>query len=77
MKIELKTFCAEIVNDHDSLAREQALYKSLPQLSNITQQEILDNYLQIKKDIQNITHSEMERILDTPELGDLIIKKDA
>ena len=76
-KIELKTFCAEIVNDHDSLAREQALYKSLPQLSNITQQEILDNYLQIKKDIQNITHSEMERILDTPELGDLIIKKDA
>jgi len=76
-KIELKTFCAEILNDHDSLAREQALYKSLPQLSNVTQQEILDNYLQIKKDVQNIIQAEVERILDTPELSDLIIRKDA
>jgi hypothetical protein len=74
-KIELKTFCAEILNDHDSLANEQALYKSLPQLSSVTQQEILDNYLQIKKDVQSIIHNEIERILDTPELGDLIIKK--
>ena len=74
-KIELKTFCAEILNDHDSLANEQALYKSLPQLSNVTQQEILDNYLQIKKDVQSVIQNEMERILDTPELGDLIIKK--
>jgi hypothetical protein len=74
-KIELKTFCAEILNDHDSLADEQARYKSLPQLSNVTQQEILDNYLHIKKDVQNIIQNEMERIMDTPELGDLVIKK--
>ena len=76
-KIELKTFCAEILNDHDSLANEQALYKNLPQLSNVSQQEILNNYLQIKKDVQNIIQNEMERLLDTPELGDLIIKKDS
>ena len=74
-KIELKTFCAEILNDHDSLANEQALYKSLPELSNVTQQEILDNYLQIKRDVQSIIQNEIERILDTPELGDLIIKR--
>ncbi len=74
-KIELKTFCAEILNDHDSLANEQALYKSLPQLSNVTQQEVFDNYLQIKMDVQGIIQNEMERILDTPELEDLIIKK--
>ena len=76
-KIGLKTFCAEIINDHDSLASEQALYKGLPQLSNVSQQEILDNYLQIKKDVQAIIQNEMERILDTPELEDLIIRKDA
>jgi hypothetical protein len=75
-KIELKTFCAEIINNHDSLAQEQTIYKSLPVLSNVNQKEILDNYLQIKKDIQNIIRNEMERMLDTPELGDLIIKKD-
>ena len=76
-KIKLKTFCAEILNDHHSLASEQALYKGLPQLSNVSQQEILDNYLQIKKDVQAIIQNEMERILDTPELEDLIIRKDA
>jgi hypothetical protein len=76
-KIELKTFCAEILNNHDALAREQSVYKSLPMISNVNQKEILDNYLQIKKDIQIILQSEMERILDTPELGDLIIRKDA
>jgi hypothetical protein len=74
-KIELKTFCAEIIKDHDALAREQTMYKGLPQLSNVSQKEILDSYLQIKKDVQNILQAEMERMLDTPELGDLIIKK--
>jgi len=74
-KIELKTFCAEILNDHDTLAQEQAQYKSLPVLSNVNQREILDNYLHIKKDIQNIIQNEMVRMLDTPELSDLIITK--
>jgi YWFCY protein/Type IV secretory system Conjugative DNA transfer len=76
-KIELKTFCAEIINDHDALAEEQILYKGLPQLSNVSQKEILDNYLQIKKDVQSIIQTETERMLDTPELADLIIRKDA
>ncbi len=74
-KIELKTFCAEILNDHDALAQEQVTHKSLPVLSNVTQKEILDNYLQIKKDVQTILQTEMERILNTPELENLIIKK--
>jgi hypothetical protein len=75
-KIELKTFCAEIINDHDTLAREQSVYKVLPVISNVSPKEILDNYLQIKKDVQAIIQSEMERMLDTPELGDLIIRKE-
>ena len=51
-------------------------FQSLPQLSNVTQQEILDNYLQVKKDVQNIIQNEMAGILDTPELCILIIRKD-
>ena len=74
-KIELKTFSAEIVNDHEALSREQAAYKNLPVISKVTQKEILENYLQIKKDVANIIHTEMERMLDTPELTDLIIKE--
>jgi len=74
-KIELKTFCAEIINDHEALSHEQEAYKGLPTISNISQQEILNNYLQIKKDVQEILQMEMERMLDTPELESLIIKK--
>ena len=75
-KIELKTFCAEILNDHDAIVQEQRAYKDLPVVSNVSQKEILDNYLQIKKDVQTILQTEMERMLDTPELTDLIIRKE-
>lgn len=74
-KIELKTFCAEILNDHSALANEQETYRNLPTISNVTIQEIMNNYLQIKKDVQMILQTEMERMLDTPELTDLIIRK--
>lgn len=74
-KIELKTFCGEILNDHAELAREQAAYKDLPQVSLVSPKEILENYLTIKKDVQTIVETEMERMLDTPELTDLIVRK--
>lgn len=74
-KIELKAFCAEVRNDHDTLAKEQALYKELPVISNTKPSDVLKNYLQIKKDVTVIVQTEIERMLDTPELTDLIIKK--
>lgn len=74
-KIELKTFCSEILNDHEALSKEQAAYKNIPVISEVSQKDVLENYLQIKKDIQTILQSEMERMMDTPELESLIIKK--
>ncbi len=74
-KIELKTFCCEIINDHARLKAEQGNYSDLPVISPVTQTEVLENYLQIKKDIQYIMQTEMERMLDTPDLSDLIIQK--
>lgn len=73
-KIELKTFCAEIVNDHEILRKEQAGYKDLSVISEINQRQVLDNYLQVKKDIQTIIQTEIERMMDTPDLELLIIK---
>ena len=75
-KIELKTFCSEILNDHEGLGKEQAAYKDLPVISKVTPQDVLANYLQIKKDIQATLQLEMERMMDTPELESLIIKKE-
>ncbi|MGN6601370.1 MAG: conjugal transfer protein MobC [Ginsengibacter sp.] len=74
-KIELKAFCADIINDHGALAKEQALYKELPAISKMRTSDVSKNYLQIKKDVTTIVQTEIERMLDTPELTDLIIKK--
>lgn len=76
-KIELKTFCAEILNDLQAIAREQVAYKNLPEASAVSQKDILENYLAIKKDVQTIVQTEMERMLDTPELTDLLIRKES
>ncbi|MDE3212723.1 MAG: mobilization protein, partial [Bacteroidota bacterium] len=56
--------------------KEQAAYKDLPVISKVTPQDVLANYLQIKKDIQATLQLEMERMMDTPELESLIIKKE-
>jgi hypothetical protein len=74
-KIELKTFCCEIINDHNGLAQEQTTYKEIPKVSNVTQREVLDNYMRIKKDVTEIVSNEIERMMDTPQLSDLIITK--
>jgi len=72
-KIELKTFCAEIVNDHKTLAAEVVSYNEIPKISNVTQKVALENYSQVKKDVLDIIQNEIERMLDTPDLTDLII----
>lgn len=40
------------------------------------QADVLMNYLQIKKDIGMIVQTELKRMLNTPELEDLISKKE-
>lgn len=50
-------------------------YRSLPQFYTISRQVINDNYLQIKKDILNIIETEIDRMLNTPEMETVMIKK--
>ena len=57
-KIELKAFCCEIVNDHQLLKKELADYKDLEVVSNVEQQLITDNYLEIKKEVAAIIENE-------------------
>lgn len=53
-KIALKTFHAEILNDHAAIKKETDKYKQIPSVRNVSAQEIQQNYLQIKEDIQDI-----------------------
>ena len=76
MKIALKTFHCEIVNDHDAIKAEEAAYKPIPQVREITQKEIEANYLRIKEEVLQIINTEMERIYDTPELAHLLVVRD-
>ena len=61
-KIKLKMFHSEIVNDADKLKEEVSLYKDIPVVSNITQQQVLDNYYQVKMEVKKLIGEEVERI---------------
>ncbi|WP_166925516.1 conjugal transfer protein MobC [Flavobacterium poyangense] len=75
-RIELKTFHCEIINDHEKIKKETAAYKEIPIIRTIDNVIIQKNYLQIKIEIQEIIHSEMERIIKSPALSSLVLKKE-
>ena len=74
-KIDLKAFHCEILNDHVLLKEEQKAYKEIPLIRKVDNTIVQRNYLQIKRDVQDIIQSEIERMLNDPALTHLIIKK--
>lgn len=74
-KIKLKGFHCEIINDHDAIKKEEAGYEELPLIRTIDQNTIMDNYYQIKKDVQNIIETQMKKIESNPDLDQLKKKK--
>ena len=61
-KIKLKMFYAEIINDADKLNEEVSLYKDIPVVSNVSQQQVLDNYYQVKMEVKRLIWKEVERL---------------
>ena len=61
-KIKLKMFHSEIINDHEKLNAEVSNYKDIPVVSNVTQQQVLDNYYQVKMDIKRLIGEEVGRL---------------
>ncbi len=74
-EIELKTFHSKIVNNHEELAKERVSYKSIPMIREISQEEILSNYDQIKEDVQTVVITVMQKIINDPSLHYLVAKK--
>lgn len=74
-KIELKTFHCELLNDHEALKKEQNNYKDIAVIRKLDNSIVQRNYLQVKQDIQDIIHSEMERLLNDPGLAYIVLKK--
>ncbi|WP_414000377.1 conjugal transfer protein MobC [Flavobacterium sp. W1B] len=74
-KIHLKAFHCEILNDHQALKKEQDSYKEIPVIRKLDNNMVQRNYLQVKQDIQDIIHSEIESLLNDPALSHLVLKK--
>jgi hypothetical protein len=72
--IELKTFCCRLVNDPTALQEEEAAYKELPVVREITQDTLLKNFQQIRDDITCLIRAEWQRIENTPDLRHLLIE---
>ena len=62
-KIELKMFHAEILNDSVAMNKEMATFKTIPQVYDITDQEIMDNYFQVKYDVRSILDKELSILI--------------
>lgn len=65
-RIKLKTFHSEILNDHDAMRKEEESYEEIPAVRKLDHTMIQQNYMQIKRDVQEIICSEMERLLNDP-----------
>ncbi len=61
-KIKLKMFHAEIINDADKLNAEVAAYKNIPIVSNVTQQQVMDNFYQVKMEVKRLIGDEVVRL---------------
>jgi DNA-binding transcriptional regulator YbjK len=61
-KIKLKMFHAEIINDADKLNEEVSQYNEIPVVSNVTQQQVLDNYYQVKMEVKRLIGEEVSKL---------------
>lgn len=61
-KIKLKMFHAEIINDANKLNEEVSQYKEIPVVSNVSQQQVMDNYYQVKMEVKRLIGEEVERL---------------
>lgn len=61
-KIKLKMFHSEIQNNHQLIKEEEEAYRPLPIIQKVSAEDIRENYLRIKQDIQDIFNRELSNI---------------
>ena len=55
-------FHAMIINDTDKLNEEVSHYKDIPMVSNVTQQQVKDNYYQVKMGVMRLSVKESKKL---------------
>lgn len=74
-RIDLKAFHSQIQNDHQALKNETNKYVPLPKVRQVDASIVLQNYRNIKEDVQNIYDHKMSEILNDPSLSHLLVNK--
>jgi len=59
-KIRLKMFHAELQNDHEAIAKEEEAYVPIPLVRKVSYEDLQENYMKIKKDIQELVRVELK-----------------
>lgn len=62
-KIKLKMFHSQIINDPEMINREMKKFNPIPEVANVKQQQIMDNFFQIKYDVRSLIEKEVSRLL--------------
>ena len=67
-KIKLKMFHEVIINDADKLNEEVGKYQDIPVVSDVTQEQVLDNFYQVKMEVKRLIGEDVERLTWEKEL---------
>ena len=61
-KIALKMFHAEIQNDHAKIKAETEAYRLIPHAETVTELDIQENYLKVKREVERLIISELKKL---------------
>ncbi|MXV50283.1 type IV secretory system conjugative DNA transfer family protein [Pedobacter sp. HMF7647] len=65
-KINLKVFQSAVCNDHAAIAAEEGLYRPLPRIARVSEEDVQENYLRIKSDIESLLNTELRCLRSAP-----------
>lgn len=69
-QIVLKVFHAQVLNDHEAIKDEETRFKRIPEVRSVSAEDVRENYLRIKSDVQQLIDTEVEKINERL-LGDM------
>jgi len=62
-KIKLKMFHSQIIQDAESINNEIKDFKPIPTVSTVSQQQVMDNFFQVKYEVRKLIEKEVKRLI--------------
>ena len=66
-KIKLKMFHSQIIHDSESANKDIESFKPIPVVSSVTQEQVMDNFYQVKYDVRELIEKEVKRLVALKE----------